>query len=141
MNREILFRAKAINRNPNREYRTNYKNGDWVYGLLTREKDKEYPEICAQMTNTDGISNIDVDMDTLGQFTGKTDKNGNKIFEGDIVEYEFDEIGKQKAIIYWNFDYAGFLLNPLDNFQFTRTEDGRVIGNIYDNPELLGGNK
>lgn len=35
--REILFRAKAINRDPFSEYRTNYKNGDWVYGLITRQ--------------------------------------------------------------------------------------------------------
>lgn len=40
--REILFRAKAINRDTDREYRTNYKNGDWVYGLITKPYNEEY---------------------------------------------------------------------------------------------------
>lgn len=39
--RDILFRAKAINRDPDREYRTDYKNGDWVYGLISKLYDEE----------------------------------------------------------------------------------------------------
>lgn len=40
--REILFRAKAINHDPDKEYRTNYKNGDWVYGFVTKLYNAEY---------------------------------------------------------------------------------------------------
>ena len=38
----ILFRGKAINRDPNYEYRTSYKNGDWVYGLVYKLHDEQY---------------------------------------------------------------------------------------------------
>ena len=132
MDKEILFRGKRVD------------NGKWVYGGCVHQTDW-YGDKVDKYFIIDGLATRDydigyiyeVDEDTIGQFTGKTDKNGNKIFEGDIVEYEFDEIGEQKAIIYWNFDYAGFLLNPLDNFQFTKISDGIIVGNIYDNPQLL----
>ena len=78
MEREILFKAKATNREEGRAYRTDYKNGDWVYGLIT--------DTCnyygyAQMRNTIGVSGIDVDKNTICQFTGILDKHETKIFE------------------------------------------------------------
>lgn len=139
--REILFRAKAINRIPGREYRTKYKNGDWVYGLLEKPRYPEFPELPAEMRNTDGVSGIEVDFDTTGQYTGLMDKNGVKIFEGDIVRVNssnytviFNTLGgcAEFALkedvdvpVPFGFDYINI---PLE-----------VIGNIYDNPELLGG--
>lgn len=72
--REILFRAKAINRVKGREYRTSYKNGNWVYGLVTKMYDDRFPNLPATMRNTDGVSNIDVDYKSIGQYTGLTDK-------------------------------------------------------------------
>lgn len=78
MNREILFRAKAINRD---EYicRSQYKNGDWVYGLVTRLYDARFPSLPAEMTDINGVSRIEVDYRTIGQHTELTDKNGVKI--------------------------------------------------------------
>ena len=76
--REILFRGKAINRDPNYEYRTSYKNGDWVYGLVSKLHDERY-DFPAEMTNEIGVSGIDVDYRTIGEWTGMTDKNCVKI--------------------------------------------------------------
>lgn len=147
--REILFRAKAINREPDREYRTNYKNGDWVYGLISGIY--KYTEEM-EMTNTDGISGIDVDPTTVCQFTGLTDKNGNKVFEGDIVKT--DEYWCEIGVVKYGegtFDsgiyrYTGFYYEDKDGYidhnalyQPKENDDVGfvVIGNIIDNPELL----
>lgn len=73
----------------------------------------------------------------LMQCTGLKDKNGKLIYEGDICEYEFEEIGKQKAIIEFNKKYAAFLMKPLNDFQYANMNDCEVFGNIYENPELL----
>ena len=130
--REILFRAKAINRDPNREYRTEYENGDWVYGLLSREK-FTYGGFTtpAQMINTDGISGIDVEMDTLGQYTGLTDKWGRKIFEGDILKWDEKEWGCPYCeVAKWDYELLNMRKNDWEQWC-------EVIGNIYDNPELI----
>ncbi len=131
--REILFRGKAINREPNREYRTTYKNGDWVYGLLTNCEN--YMGF-AEMTNTDGVSGIDVDKNTTGQYTGITDKNGKKIFEGDICQhrsYYSDNI----VISVVTYTDGQFLALVDENSGFNLSDKLEVIGNIHDNPELL----
>ena len=139
--REILFRGKAINRNKNRSYRTNYKNGDWVYGLLTRHKDKWF---CAEMTNTDGVSGIDIEEETLGQFTGKKDKFGKKIFEGDIVEGKISSAWATQTIrCVVKYINDGFYTEEhhdsgrlyVHKLMFSKNIE--VIGNIYDNPDLL----
>lgn len=70
--REILFRAKAINRD-NGYYRTSYKNGDWVYGLLTRLYDERFEAVPAEMKNTNGVSGIEVLMLTKSQIDNLID--------------------------------------------------------------------
>ena len=137
--REILFRGKATNRDPFYTYRTKYKNGDWVYGLLT---DCENYAGFAQMTNTDGVSGIDVDKTTVGQYTGLTDKNGKKIFEGDIVVV-YARGYHTVCTVSWAETVAHFQLWQINTIPKTSTNlnlgnyDCEVIGNIHDNPELL----
>lgn len=148
--REILFRGKATNREPGRAYRTKYKNGDWVYGLLT---DVDNYAGFSEMTNTNGVSGIDVDKNTVGQFTGLFDKDGKKIFEGDIVRYvNPDEDAITGSVVYGEHTYVGtheigfyvawkipefamYLRNDLGFW--TKCREIEVIGNIHDNPELL----
>lgn len=139
MSREILFRGKAINRDPDREYRTNYKNGDWVYGLVTTLYDERFPNLPAEMKNTDGVNGIDVDYRTISEYTGLTDMNGAKIFDGDIVEtMSFQEAyGTDK--FYVEFVQGNFYASHKGTVWTLRScaESVKVIGNIYDNPELI----
>lgn len=147
--REHLYRAKAINRDPNRIYRTDYKNGDWVFGLLSK-----LDKYGAEMTNEDGVSGIDVDPETICEFVDLTDKNGKKIFEGDIVKYKYGRGFKEDAreaesitecIEVVRFRKGGFtpyaysLTSSSDNKLHFSYFDFEIIGNIYDNPELLEG--
>lgn len=153
MNKEILFRAKAINRDKNISKRSHYKNGDWVYGLVTRLYDERFPSLPAEMTDINGISRIEVDYKTIGQYTGLTDKNEAKIFEGDVVKCT-DTINDIEFIAVVEFgnpncEYSwGYQLNfisgdepRLDILCWVDTEESgtyiEVIGNIYDNPELM----
>lgn len=141
--REIVFRGKAANREKGRSYRTSYKNGDWVYGLLT---DTENYAGFAEMTNINGVCGIEVDKSTVGQYTGLTDRDGNKIFEGDVVRHynRFDDpaafdVGK----IFWDTHKCRWLRTSLKcdynpEVWSSSAKSYEVIGNIYDNPGLLG---
>lgn len=133
--REILFRGKAINRNKG-YHRTKYTNGDWVYGLITRLYDEQFENLPAEMTNEYGISGIEIDHSTIGQYTGLTDKTGKKIFEGDILAIGENEQQYQTVSVgYKNgaFRVSHYAINLLE----CRNVETEVIGNIYDNPELL----
>ena len=142
--REILFRGKAINRDK-REYRTDYKNGDWVYGLLMKKYDPQFERLPAEMSNESGVTGIEVDYKTIGQYVGIVDKNGDKIFEDDIVKVKYINCGESlEDIIVVDHDSVTGGYSP-----FTwKSEcvgcdcslsivDVEIIGNIYDNPELL----
>lgn len=72
---------------------------------------------------------------------GKYDKKGKEVYEGDIVEVQRGEnrdFIKERAIVYYaNTSIStGFLLNPIDDWEFTTWNELYVIGNIYENPEL-----
>lgn len=148
--REILFRGKRTD------------NNQWVYSgtiLSLIDKNTENISSCITLSSAKvympkGNSNVrislfndnitkmqccfyEVDSKTVGRYTGLTDKNGVKIFEGDIVDIlaENEEIG---TIVFDEGAFIvsadGFCLDFQNNIDSTNLE---VIGNIYDNPELL----
>lgn len=131
--REILFRGKRTD------------NGEWVEGYYYKAKYyRTNGELCDYIT----VPNLDeyiipspkyvVDASTIGQYTGLKDKNGTNIFEGDIVLLKGDEEPYQVAFDESCFQvYGNSICYVMDNFY---DHDIEVIGNIYDNPELLGGN-
>lgn len=138
MMREILFRAKAINRNSNRDYRTTYNNGDWVYGLLSSKPYDRF-NIPAKFTNESGVSDIDIDYKTIGQYTGLCDKKGVKIFEGDIII--IDDNKKHPVICTFTEGAWECLMLSIPTYrhrlEYYLSDKYEIIGNIYDNPELL----
>lgn len=139
MNREILFRAKRKGIIDGNCYRSKYKNGDWVYGLITKQYSKEFwDKLNDEMRDIYGVSGIEIDRDTVGQFTGMLDKFGNEIFEGDIVKCLSLEYGYVNKEVYYAEDRARFVLGSLgSDYDFEEYINVEVIGNIYDNKELL----
>lgn len=142
--REFVFRGKPKNEaeyEPLRELSEDNCENGFVYGSLVVSHNKYY--ICTiALQIRGGISNyittmIDVLPDTVGQYTGLKDKNGTKIFEGDIVLLKGDEEPYQVAFDESCFQvYGNSICYVMDNFY---DHDIEVIGNIYDNPELLEG--
>lgn len=136
---EIVFRAKAINRDFDREYRANYKNGDWVYGLITKPYDERFPKLPAEMRNTDGVTGIEVDYKTIGMWTGKLDCEGNYIFENDILQ---DVNTGEYVIVQWFPEHSSFMvwritINKIDFlYFFLYPRKLKVVGNVYDGQNL-----
>ena len=139
--REILFRGKVIES-------TVKEAGEWVYGHLVVRKDHDdEPEqcfICKEGHRFIRCLNkmpctYKVDPETIGQYTGLTDQNGKRIFEGDIVRatYRGNYVRCAFEVIFRDCRFA-----LLKNGVLVEMHDGygiEVIGNIHDNPELLGG--
>ena len=141
--REIRFRGKRID------------NGEWGEGYYVYMKKSKshriYTGNCHIYTDKDTgrwtITPIfyKVIPETVGQFTGLTDKNGKKIFEGDIIKGKFcnyviwfDET--ERAFVYGNSYKAGYRHHMSDYLLKSAFPHGiEVIGNIHDHPELLGG--
>ena len=132
--RDILFRGKAV------------KSGEWHYGMFVDEcYDADFPCILPHDDAGIDITDFHVDRKTVGQFTGLCDKNGTKIFEGDILEFHFDDAYPEDAtleeVIFANFAWCikqpGFDPEPIEDNDLPM--EGIVIGNVYDNPELLKG--
>ena len=136
--REILFRAKRKD------------NGEWVEGYLFDDGMpkpkryfiggiiiKPYEGTACDKWNVVGIDFCEIDIDTLCQFTGLTDKNGKKIWENDIVELPDENVYFKCE---WEKDTARFVLNGdrfTVDFDDYREYEVEVIGNIFDNAELL----
>lgn len=126
--REILFRGKRKD------------NGEWIYGsLVLCPEDVEVVTIVVFDEEKNGFicgKYVEVDLNTIGQYTGLNDKNGKKIFEGDVVK-----TSHYNGVIEWcDFD-ASFEVRCEGVIVTRNTLAGHVmlevIGNIHDNPELL----
>ena len=119
--REILFRAKTV------------CDGDWVYGGITWNPSKK--EVFIHTEWDEGK----VNPETVGQYTGLCDKNGTKIFEGDIVNYN----GSIHEVVFENRCYNarfGIVVEENETWSFGMSVPPyfmEVIGNIHDNSELL----
>lgn len=140
--REILFRGKRKG------------NGKWVEGLYTKRVETLFSEsnterhfiLVQERDNTGRLMNMlswyDVIPETVGQYTGLTDKNGDRIFEGDILEYTNEDGEVQYVSVV--FEECAFLIEDhgitdsslLTSYVCLGLE---VAGNIHDNPELLKG--
>lgn len=140
--REILFRGKRVD------------NGEWVFGYYIKGYrhctspfapiDYEVHYITYYEKEKKCFVDIEVVPETVGQFTGLTDKNGKKIFEGDIVRNNKHGEDNDTYDYYSTiFSNGSFRAQYLDNLEYTPKiydiyfEGYEVIGNIHDNPELL----
>lgn len=122
--RDPLYRAKTRGSNP-----------EWVYGYYCKYG-KHIDKI--HCVNKDGYAylQIGIDLVTLGQYTGLTDQNGNQIFDGDIVQGEAEEA---RGMVEWQQAECCYLVSVRNGYDWLCMDDDKwtVIGNIYDNPELL----
>ena len=122
--REIKFRGKRVD------------NGEWVYGGV------EQNSIAIIYDDTLPYDNENlVYKETVGQFTGLSDKNGKEIYEGDILDRRFYQRG---YVVYENGAFRKALLGGIKSNNWKACplsevglRDWQIIGNIHDNPELL----
>ena len=133
--REILFRGKRQD------------NGEWIEGCLLRVYERVcrgvyQPREYAIQSAEEWIAPPFVVAETIGEYTGLTDKNGKKIFEGDVMifckgatrpfEIRWDGIG-------WKMFTAdgNRIRDSFESWEIWYMQKSEVIGNIHDNPELL----
>lgn len=132
--REILFRGKHIHAHKENEH----LNGRWVYGYLCDKRHINSPELGGDML---------VDQKTIGQYTGLKDKNGKWIFKGDIVK---NKQGELRKVEYWPSMCRFVLVTNIGTWDGMEVDydtdydtqqlvcsELEVIGNIFDNPELI----
>ena len=145
--REILFRGQTRRKGQKVWMDGTPVDSKWVEGYGVCMGKGDFSVIYAG----DHVEKFTVYTDTVGQFTGLTDKNGKKIFEGDIVHI----LGNQQVEDWKNVNYIALIAfldggfcaidGTIEEHAFRRYGlermdfDLEVIGNIHDNPELLGG--
>ena len=117
--REIIFRGKRVD------------NNEWYYGYLLQ------PDIISNVVSGQlQYADLFVDENTVGQYTGLKDKNGTKIFDGDIMQLCN---GTYPCRVYWDGKGWAWLMNGKRREIDLTREKMQIIGNIHDNPELLKG--
>ena len=130
--REILFKAKRIN------------NGEWVEGCYVTSDGKSF--ICMDIVEhycVIALRWFEIDPETLCQFTGICDKNGNRIWENDILMAHLDESYPEDVTyetVEWGVaGWVGREANSIDRQYLDEfdTKYYEVVGNTFDNPELL----
>ena len=109
---------------------------EWLYGELTQDRDfdgKHVRIICKNKDSKFWGMHIEVNPETVGQYTGMKDKGGTEIYEGDILS-DGDEA---MPVCFWN---GAFCLNKPSDYEelsMLIMRDYKIVGNIHENPELL----
>ena len=127
--REILFRGKS------------YTDSKWHYGYFFRRFSTPFSPERYEITDGAGLG-WNCPAETIGQFTGLTDKNGKKIFDGDIIKITFPLSGDSVYLIYWdgeNYRWGYDDLSGDPPYQWEPDISIEYIGNRWDNPELMEG--
>ena len=135
--RDILFKGKSL------------WDGKWVEGFYIHISegegtyDREHHYIQTDYKGQFG-PRYEVIPETVGQYIGKCDKNGNRIFEGDILERQYGNGWKERIVIcfdessfnYYNINSKPEMGDPIDDSEYgTTVSDYKVIGNIHDKKE------
>ena len=128
--REILFRGQRAD------------NGEWVYGYYS-PLNLPIVGIMGHFINEGGYNAVEINPETVGQYTGLTDKNGKKIFEGDVIEC-WSEGVKARGTVQQNIGGLWIIYPAWQKHiqwglcpESDGSTDVEIIGNIHDNPELL----
>jgi len=142
--REIKFRAKVADSDYENEKQLEMI-GSFVHftGFIGSENNIGYVE---QLEEINGVGWFNVDLKTLGQYTDLKDKNGKEIYEGDVLNWSPIERtqfnlyeGQSDEIQTVVFEDGCFMVKDKDGYvDFIDIEKVEIIGNIYENPELLG---
>lgn len=135
MNERYLFKAKRID------------NGEWIIGFITFHKTGK---AFIKPIFGDARSSEEVDPSTICSCIGLNDRNGNLIWKNDIVKVygDTDDFGNDLFYFYkvvWNKDLCCWWLSDIytqeDEYLYIYLKEIEVIGNVFDNPELLKGGK